>query len=66
MKPEDSARKNIDRQLEAAGWRVQDRKNLNLGAALGVAIRGIFTEIWTGGLRAFCQPETRWCGRSKA
>ena len=39
MKPEDSARKNIDRQLEAAGWRIQDRENLNLGAAPGVAIR---------------------------
>ena len=39
MKPEDSARKNIDRQLEAAGWCVQDRKNLNFGADLGVAIR---------------------------
>ena len=39
MKPEDSARKNIDRQLEAAGWRIQDRENLNLGASQGVAIR---------------------------
>lgn len=39
MKPEDSARKNIDRQLETAGWNIQDRENLNLGASLGVAIR---------------------------
>ena len=39
MKPEDSARKNIDRQLEAAGWRIQDRENLDLGASPGVAIR---------------------------
>lgn len=39
MKPEESARKKIDKLLEAAGWEVQDYKNLNLGAALGVAVR---------------------------
>ena len=39
MQPEDKARQNIDRLLEAAGWKVQDYKELNLGAALGVAVR---------------------------
>ena len=39
MTPEEEARQEIDRLLEAAGWQVQDYKNLNLGAALGVAIR---------------------------
>ena len=39
MNPEDEARQEIDRLLEAASWQVQDYKNLNLGAALGVAIR---------------------------
>ena len=33
------ARKEIDRQLLEAGWLVQDKKNANLGAGLGVAIR---------------------------
>jgi len=38
-KPEESAREEIDRQLEAAGWLIQDRPAANLSAALGVAIR---------------------------
>ncbi len=38
MTPEEGARQEIDRLLEAACWQVQDYKNLNLGAALGVAI----------------------------
>jgi len=37
--PEQRARKLIDAQLEAAGWVVQDRDEMNLGAALGVAVR---------------------------
>lgn len=37
--PEDQARENIDRQLSACGWVVQDRKNTDLGAGVGVAIR---------------------------
>lgn len=32
-------RVEIDRQLVACGWLVQDRKNLNLYAAQGVAVR---------------------------
>ena len=36
---EAQARMEIDRQLAAAGWVVQDRKDLNLWAARGVAIR---------------------------
>jgi len=39
VKPEEEARKKIDQQLEAAGWAVQDRQRLNLGASLGVAVR---------------------------
>ncbi len=33
------SRMQIDRRLAAAGWEVQDRKNLNLYAAQGVAVR---------------------------
>jgi type I restriction enzyme R subunit len=39
MEPEEIARKNIDRMLQAAGWAVQDYKQMNLGAAKGVAVR---------------------------
>lgn len=38
MTPEEEARQKIDELLQAAGWEVQDLKDLNLGAALGVAI----------------------------
>jgi type I restriction enzyme, R subunit len=37
--PEAEARQTIDRLLEAAGWAVQDRQEINLGASLGVAVR---------------------------
>jgi type I restriction enzyme R subunit len=39
MTPEEKARQQIDKMLDAAGWKVQDLRELNLGAALGVAIR---------------------------
>lgn len=39
MKPEEEARKKIDEQLDAAGWAVQDLREMNLGARLGVTVR---------------------------
>jgi type I restriction enzyme R subunit len=39
MKPEEEARRNIDDKLLKAGWTLQDRSKLNLGAAPGIAIR---------------------------
>ncbi len=39
MKPEEKARKEIDRLLGAAGWSIQDIENLNLRASFGVAVR---------------------------
>jgi type I restriction enzyme R subunit len=39
MEPEEIARQTIDQKLQAAGWVVQDYKQMNLGAAKGVAIR---------------------------
>jgi len=39
VEPEAEARLEIDRLLQAAGWVIQDNKDLNLGASLGVAIR---------------------------
>jgi type I restriction enzyme R subunit len=37
--PEAEARKQIDQQLEAAGWLVQDRNAANIQAGAGVAVR---------------------------
>jgi type I restriction enzyme R subunit len=37
--PEQIARDQIDKRLEAAGWQVQDKSSLNPHAALGVAVR---------------------------
>ena len=39
MEPEDLARQQIDKMLEASGWIIQDYKDLNLGAGKGVAVR---------------------------
>jgi type I restriction enzyme R subunit len=39
MKPEDKARIKIDELLHAAGWSVQDYRELSLGASLGVVVR---------------------------
>ncbi len=39
MTPEESARKDIDRQLAQCGWQVQSRGEMNISAALGVAVR---------------------------
>jgi len=39
MTPEAQARQQIDQKLVQAGWVIQDRKQLNLGAAAGVAVR---------------------------
>ncbi|MBU4216250.1 MAG: DEAD/DEAH box helicase family protein [Actinobacteria bacterium] len=38
-KPEELARQKIDELLEAAGWQVQDYRDINLSASLGVAVR---------------------------
>ncbi len=39
MSPEDRARQHIDRLLTAAGWTIQDRAQMNLGASQGVTVR---------------------------
>jgi type I restriction enzyme R subunit len=39
LRPEEEARKKIDALLELAGWKIQDYKNLNLGASVGIAVR---------------------------
>lgn len=39
MTPEQKSRQQIDRQLEQAGWTVQDYGQMNITAGLGVAVR---------------------------
>jgi len=39
MTPEQKARQNIDAMLKAAGWVIQDVKQVNLTANVGVAVR---------------------------
>ena len=43
--PEQIARDNIDKQLLACGWVIQDKAKLNLQAALGIAVREYQTDI---------------------
>jgi type I restriction enzyme, R subunit len=45
MTPEQKARKDIDHLLSSAGWAVQNRDEINLGACLGVAVREYPTNI---------------------
>ncbi len=44
LNPEAAARTNIDQQLEACGWVVQDYKHAAVAAAPGVAVREVPTE----------------------
>jgi type I restriction enzyme, R subunit len=43
--PEQIARDNIDKQLNECGWVIQDKKHINLNAALGVAVREYQTDV---------------------
>lgn len=42
--PEQIARDQIDKQLRACGWAVQSKKQINLSASLGVAVREYQTD----------------------
>ncbi len=39
MKPEEKAHLEIDRQLEQCGWKVQNYRQMNISAGIGVAVR---------------------------
>ena len=43
--PEQIARDVIDRQLQNAGWKVQNKSELNLSAGVGVAVREYQTDV---------------------
>jgi type I restriction enzyme R subunit len=38
--PEQQARDQIDRQLTACGWTIQNKSSINLHACIGIAVRG--------------------------
>ena len=42
--PEQKARDNIDRQLKAAGWSVQEKNSINWHASQGIAVRHYMTQ----------------------
>jgi type I restriction enzyme R subunit len=43
--PEQQARDNIDKQLLAAGWCIQNKNKINLNAGIGVAVREYLTDV---------------------
>ena len=43
--PEQEARDKIDAMLGQAGWKVQSKKRIDLGAGLGIAVREYQTDI---------------------
>jgi type I restriction enzyme R subunit len=43
--PEQKARDNIDKMLELAGWKVQNKKKIDFNAGLGVAVREFDTDV---------------------
>jgi len=43
--PEQAARDNIDKQLHAAGWAVQDKDKIDWNVSIGIAIREYQTDI---------------------
>jgi len=43
--PEQIARDHIDKQLLDCGWSIQEKKQINLSAGLGVAVTEYQTEI---------------------
>ncbi|SNQ60347.1 hypothetical protein [Candidatus Methanoperedens nitratireducens] len=43
--PEQEARDNIDKQLRATGWAVQDKDKIDWNESIGIAIRGYQTDV---------------------
>jgi type I restriction enzyme, R subunit len=43
--PEQVARDNIDKQLTACGWIIQDLKHINLNAGIGIAVKEYSTDV---------------------
>ncbi|MEW8026898.1 MAG: DEAD/DEAH box helicase family protein [Candidatus Thiodiazotropha endolucinida] len=43
--PEQKARDNIDKMLELAGWKVQNKKKIDFNAGLGIGVREFDTDV---------------------
>ena len=43
--PEQIARDNIDKQLTACGWIIQDIKHINLHCGIGIAVKEYLTDV---------------------
>ena len=54
MSPEEKARIIVDAKLEQSGWIIQDLKQLNLFAGLGVAVREFPTSTGEATRAGFC------------
>ena len=67
MTPEQKAREEIDRQLEAAGWKVQNKDELNISAGPGVAVREFSPQVREQRrLSPLRQQPRRWRHRGEA
>jgi type I restriction enzyme R subunit len=55
--PEQKARDIIDKRLEAAGWVVQDRKNIDWTCSQGIAVREYPTEVGPADYVLFVSPK---------
>jgi type I restriction enzyme, R subunit len=64
MTPEARARQHIDAMLTRAGWLVQDRRDVNLTAGPGVAVREVPTP--TGPADYILFLDARACGALEA
>jgi len=62
--PEQIARDNIDKQLNAAGWAVQDKDKINWNKSIGVAIREYQTDAGPADYVLFVE-KTCWNHRGK-
>jgi type I site-specific restriction endonuclease len=56
LDPEQQARQIIDAKLEAAGWQVQSRDEMNIRAQLGVAVCEVPMKRATAKLTTCCMP----------
>ena len=55
--PEQKARDQIDDMLRAAGWAVQSKKKVDLGASKGVAVREYQTDVGPPTTYCLLKPE---------
>jgi type I restriction enzyme R subunit len=55
--PEQLARDRIDAMLIESGWLVQSKKQINLTAGLGVAVREYYTDIGPADYIFFVNPK---------